>query len=360
MVSIEIKQERCENCNTNHIYHDIGWILDRKKYEKEALALYELEYSLYPDCSSATIYNIAHIIRFQDRERAFKLFELVANPPVEDVDAMCLLGSMYLYKDFDKAIMWLTKGKDKGDAGCIDKLGDIYYFGRNANVNRPKAFDYYIEAAEMGHVPSIKMVARYYREGYDGCVEQNDHKEGEWLEKIPLKKMDNVTKFNFGWYCIRRNHELEKEKKGLKIMYELVNDIKDKDAMYMIGECFRLGKADLDKDDNIALEWYCKSANAGDYAACIKIVDDSSGEIHLEYIEKAIRIRNDDKLEHRYSKLYPLNKKISVETGALINILKRLDNANAKLEEYEMRPPLIGGKLFREARQRFNKGHNVE
>ena len=346
--NIIIIDDVCDVCNKQHIYHNIGWILDnQKKYEFAALAFYEFQYSFSPECSQTSVFNIAHILRYTNRERSLQLLKTI----VDDDDVLCLLGNMYRLTDHNEALMWYNKGRDKGHPPCICGIGEMYYSGIGVNKDLSKAYNYFIEAAKMLYYPAINRVIHYYRKGIGG-VEKSEDKQAEWLEKIPKKHLSNVQKYNLGWYYIKKSNNIEKKQKGLQIMRELIDDYEDHDAMYLIGENY-----EKEKNSEFATKWYKRSAELGDYDSCVKMIICTTGEEHLKYLKKAIRKRNEkdwgsDVFPHP---LYSDENKLNVEVGALKNIIKDLDKALIKIEQYEMRPPIIGGKLFREARERFNK-----
>lgn len=364
------------------IYHTIGWIFDRiLKDEETALPLYELQLEVYPDSPSSNLskYNIAHMLRFKDRERAIKLFESLTDL---DVDAIAMLGQMYRTRDTQKAKQYFEAGVALNDAGCMYNLGNMYFNGNSCvPCDKVKALTYFRQAADLGHVDAIIAVSGYYRRG-DGGLEQSDRMEVEWLEKIPSDKISQICKFNLGWYYIRRSRwsDFNKHCMGLTIMHELVQQYDDDDAMFMIGECYELGRCGLENDITRAREWYKRAADKGDYDASLKMMQcihqptEKSSEIHppnstctcdsmderYKYFCKALEIRISDRWYDKYRPEYMAQKKLYVEYELLERLYKELHNAKAQLEEYELRPPLIGGRLFREAMSRFNHVQNIE
>ena len=343
---------------TVDIYHSIGWIFDDiLKDNDTALLLYELQLEMYPDhtVTDATKYNIAHMLRFKEKERSISLFESIAS---RDLDAVWMLGTLLTNSDRDKAIEWFTNGKERGDIRCIHSLGDLYYYRYPNDLRDYKeAFNYYLESAEKGHTPSIQRVSFYYREGLIG-LPKSEQLEAEWLEKIPPEKLSQVNKYNLGWYYLKRCYEVEKQAKGLKMMYELVDEYQDEDAMYNIGYAYQHGKADINKsveNVEIAKEWYIKGIQAQDYDCCIEMVKLTTGDEQTEYIKKGIRIRNDKNWKKRYHKEYTNKQKVTVEVGTLKSIIAELDEAVEQVKQYDMRPPLIGGRIFRDAMARFNR-----
>jgi len=337
------------------IYHAIGWIFDKTLNDEEtALKFYELQIESYPDAvqSNTSVYNIAHIIRLKDRDRAIKLFESIAD---KDVDAIYMLGFLHKCVDVNKAIEWYQKGVDLNDKSCMYALGEIYYYGYRVPQDYDKAYPYYLSAANLGHYNSIYKIASYHRGGL-GSIPQNDAKDAEWLEKVPYEMLDPIQKYNLGWYYIRKLQYTNKELhvKGLKMMGELVEQHNDPDAMYMIGECYKSGKCGLVRNEDIAIEWYKKAADLNDYDACVMMMNMMHTEDHYKYLCKAMQIRTNEYWVNRNRPEYNNNKKVSVEVGAIEKMYKELQDAKDRLEEYDMRPPLIGGKLFREAQERFN------
>lgn len=333
-----------------NMLHIIGWIFDKTlNDEKTALKMYELQIKVFPKASSTklSIYNVAHMLRFQDRERSIKMFESISDT---DIDAVYCLGSAYRYSDSEKAVEWFEKAIEREDVASMNALANMYYYG---SKDYEKALQYYMMAADKGHIASILSLANFYRHGYAG-LPQSEYKEFEWIMKVPYDQLPHVSKFNLGWYYIfRHRNQLATQSKGLKIMRDLVEQINDKDAMYMIGECYAKGYGGLDINDVIAKEWYKKSADNNDYDACVKLMAILTDEDErYNYFCKALKILTDKNFTFKED--HSNTKSLSIDLSLLKRLYNELSDVTKKLEDYEMRPPLIGGRLFREARERFN------
>lgn len=355
-----------KNCS---LIQEVASIFDIKQKNLDiAIPLYELQIQLFPKNSDISLYNLAHIYRFSDPEKAKTLLLRIKN---KDADAIWLLANICIeQKNMDEGLKWIQEGVDKGDNACLHNMANIYYYGYHETpIDYDKAFEYYERSATNGYIPSIIAVVRYYCNGI-GSIKKNCVKETEWIEKIPFEKLTPINKFNLAFEYIKGRCGVDKVQKGYDIMMELVNEHDDADAMYMLGEYYALRKGSKSKE---SIEWYKKGAEHGDYDSCIKLMSLTTSDEHYYYLKKAFTIRNTWKYEgecdasdnrsggggdisvnNLMSNVYPKTKLLNVEAGALCKLFEELLEAQKKVEEYEMRPPLIGGKLFREAMARFN------
>jgi len=73
----------------------------------------------------------------------------------------------------------------------------------------------------------------------------------------------------------------------------------------------------------------------------------------FHFLEKAMKICNNKYWSDRDRSEFRNKKTVSVEFDALRKVFKTVAELEKKVQEYELRPPLIGGRLFREARDRF-------
>jgi TPR repeat protein len=335
------------------LYHLIGWYVDQVLRDEEiAIKLYELQMECFPDNGHTriSIYNIAHILRNKDKKRAIQLFESIAD---DDLDAIYMLGSLHELSNWEVCDKWWELGAEKGDGQCLNKMGEKYLYGhRGAEKDAYKALECFEKAAAKKCNKAYVNMSKYYQNGYAN-FNVDPHKEAEWLEKIPYNKLGQVHKFNLGWYYLEKTFSIEKQNKGIKMMNELVDEYDDFDAMFMIGKAHAKGWGDYKINEEEGVKWYKRAAEAGDYVACIELLRYTTGEEHLMYLKRGMRIRNDRYWEYRGRSEFPEYKKFSVEVYSLLKIIQELDQALKQIEEYELRPPLIGGRLFREARDRF-------
>lgn len=335
------------------IYHLIGWFIDHHlKDDDLALHLYELQMACYPDDVSTkmSIFNAAHILRFTDKPRAIELFKSICD---KDVDAIFMLGVVHQFSDWEESKKWYTLGAERGDGGCLNKLGEIYLRGsQGIPKDEYKAYEYFIKSSEKNCFKSYENISKFYKKGLAGKP-IDSFTEMKWIQKIPKNKLSPTLKFNLGHHYLEECFKSEDKQKGIQIMEELVNDKDDYDAMFMLGKSYMRGWGNYERDENKGLEWYKKAAAAGDYVACIELLKFTTGSEHSMYFNRAMEIRNTSRWEYRNYEEFPLNAKISVEVETLLELSKNLQDAKKEIEEYELRPPIIGGKLFNKARERF-------
>lgn len=64
-----------------------------------------------------------------------------------------------------EAIEWYQKAVQQGYPDAFHGLAGMYAAGEGVPKNEPKAFDLYLNAANNGHTPSIRILALAYEEG---------------------------------------------------------------------------------------------------------------------------------------------------------------------------------------------------
>lgn len=342
----------------------VGLIIDDKmKDDKTAIALYELQLYIIElagkdpaEYNPNLVYNAAHIQQWKNRQRSLELFESIKD---KDLDAMHMLGKMMKYYDPQKAIDYLTIGAEQNHIKCIFELGEIYFRGIDSwkddfvgiDKDMDKAIEYFSKSANLGDIRSMRYLAtNIYRDG----DYQNSILEMQWLKQIPYDKRNPFDWYNIGLLYLFHTYDRDQQRVGLNIMYDLVEKYNDPDAMRIIGEAFQKGKANLTIDEDEAIKWFLRSDDYDSHFLLAKIYLGRDSEKHLHHLKKAMRLRRNENFQWKYHAPYK-TQKIQVEVKALVDIVKELDDALKQIEEYELRPPLIGGRMFREARDRFRQ-----
>lgn len=197
--------------------------------------------------------------------------------------------------DYSQAVEWYKKGIAYGSLSSNIGLGNCYFNGHGVQKDCAKAFEYY----KRGESDEKLGMCYYY--GYG--VEKNYHaafehlsEAGEWSDYSEL--LGNCYYYGYGteqnWdkaYEVYENGKysfdtpdeyIEKAKSGNAIIQYIVGDA------YSSGS---YGAAEVGQDDEEALKWYRKSANAGFTKAMIELAgyyeDDNEYEMFKWYMRAA-------------------------------------------------------------------------
>ena len=124
----------------------------------------------------------------RDYDKAYEIYKQISNSG--DPDSLYQMARMHFAKtikhpNFKIAIHLLEKAAKKGHIGAIEKLGEIYNTGYGVPVDRHKAFEYYLRAAELNSVDSQSRVAFCYL---------NNKKDGE---KVTGEDIDSYKKYEY-------------------------------------------------------------------------------------------------------------------------------------------------------------------
>ena len=233
----------------------------------------------------------------KDKREAAKWIELAANN--EQPDALCMMAYSYLQdpeietmtidnlsfdQDIDKGMQLLRHAADLGNADALYILAICYQKGKYVEKDEKKAFELLWTSIQAENTPkSIKKLGDFYRDGigaaqayedaarlYQAASDRGDagamialselYNEGKGVEKNVelaiqlLKKAGEINEWNiFGKMPL----EIAKEqaKQG------------DIEAMYQLGQRYLNGDG-IDKNIEIASDWWLKAAIKGHIKAC--------------------------------------------------------------------------------------------
>lgn len=169
----------------------------------------------------------------QDADSAVKLLEKAVklkNSNAKRFLALEYISGEHLEQDFEKGIALLTECADSGDVIACYRLGKIYLQGEIMPQNLDKAEKYLLLATDTEYA-QYALAKLYLQE-----------------EKYDIQKAVNYFE-----NCADKNHW----------------------ASYQLGRIYLFGAAGLTKDKEQAIEWFTKSANAGNECAQA-ILDDIS------------------------------------------------------------------------------------
>lgn len=123
-------------------------------------------------------------------------------------------------RDYKKAIEWLQKAAEKEHDGALYYLGRMYEKGYGLPIDKKKAFDLYLAAAEKGHREAINSMATYSH-----YTLKQPEKEVEWWHKGA----------DFGhakfMYQLGRYYEGERDYKRAEEWYTKMLDSKDRNGL---------------------------------------------------------------------------------------------------------------------------------
>ncbi|RIB13400.1 hypothetical protein C2G38_2197967 [Gigaspora rosea] len=198
----------------------------------------------------------------RDLQKAFFYYQKFAE--MGNADGMCNIGYCYNHRvrvetNIRKAHMYYQKAAKMGD---MFAFGKCYNKGIGVEEDAKKAFEYYLNSAEMGNVKGIFEIGICYGNGIG--VEKNYHKAFEYCQKS-ADIGDIVGTNEFGYYYYNgigvkeyKNKVFEYFKKSADMGYNMATDGIAK-GIHNVGKFYQKGII-VEKDIDIAFEWYLKSA----------------------------------------------------------------------------------------------------
>lgn len=171
--------------------------------------------------------------------------------------------------DAERALDLLKSAADKNYVPAYRKLGNMYRDGgKNVEVDREKAHEWYMKAAEAGDVLAYSEVGYDFSEG-KGTIKDID-KAKEWFEK-GVAKGDAKSMRLLGYMY---HHQFKDFETDLEKTFDLWNKAyeaakkagDEREAAFSannIGACY-MGGYGTAQDTKKALEWYAIAAENGD------------------------------------------------------------------------------------------------
>ena len=180
-------------------------------------------------------YQLAQRTTSNDDER-LRLYLLAAKQG--NIPSMKIVGDYYVsIKDFENAkkyYLMAIKGNpfrtnndiEKGIAGSLAGLGELYYQGNEVSLDRKKAYDYFAKAASRGSLLALERIADYIYYGFETGLPNQD----EAIEKYKEigEGLSAEGNLRVGIYEYEKQH------------YEIANQY-----------FFRLANKDFELGDNI-------------------------------------------------------------------------------------------------------------
>jgi TPR repeat protein len=78
------------------------------------------------------------------------------------------VGGTYVKPDFGKALDWLEKSVEAGDAGALRKIGNMYFNGQGVPKDYAMAAQYFQQAADLNNGYALRFLANMYEVGLIG------------------------------------------------------------------------------------------------------------------------------------------------------------------------------------------------
>lgn len=165
-------------------------------------------------------------------------------------------------------------GKDENAAF---ELGMLYLNGNNVRQDTQRAIFYFQQASKMGHLGVETIYAYLYKCGAPN-FEPNLLKAAECFEFAGLYIGNNavVTDETLLWEAVNlwlyggEGETPLDEKRGVELL-EIMCERGVSYAMFLMGETYAKGLWGKTKDEDIANEWYQKSAELGCIAAGLEL-----------------------------------------------------------------------------------------
>lgn len=309
------------------------------------------------------MYNIADLLETIGEFAEAKTFaqELLQY----DNDAYFILGSIASKEgDLDKAIEYLEKGVELGIKRGLKTLLYLYH-----RINVEKAFNFCLFQAKHNDNETLKkwfntklleyvekrtVVGRISKDEYREIYEASD------ISTLQIPIQYNIGDSFYEGKCVRRDR-----KEAEKIFQRLSDDYNDCDSQHMLAEIYRLDYYNNAEMQKRAHDMYVKSAYNGSYASCKYLLKHLKNNLNehnsnkydsIEYdklLKKAMSVI--DNVDQRNINILNNSSTIDVNVVYLSKLFKHLKETEEKLMEYELRPPIEGGQLYRESHDDFYK-----
>ena len=174
----------------------------------------------------------------------------------------CFLKGKGVTVDIDASIKWLIQAADGGLAEAQCKLGEVYGNGEGVDKNMNLSFKYLSLSANQGYGEAEYCLGILYRDG-DGVL-KNSEKALDYFKK------SGAHGYTDGYVEAYRMIGMEAPDDAI-IYLGLAAEAGNAEAQLQMGRHYEIGFG-VEKNINIAIEWYTKSASNGNKEA-IEILD---------------------------------------------------------------------------------------
>ncbi|MDE7167605.1 MAG: sel1 repeat family protein [Clostridia bacterium] len=192
------------------------------------------------------------------------------------------VGCDYDYEQNDLAIEWFEKAAAQEHEEAMQKLGDIYNYGRDTGTpvieeDPEKALKYYLPLAEKGNVDFMKSVSLVYALGYED--EENALK---WLAKAAEASgdLDDILQ-------VAQHYSMDGDRENAIAWYKKAAEMDEAKAFYAIA----LEYERMDADPAEIKSWFDKAIAAGytqaEVAVAFRLMH---GEVFEKDVNKAFEL----------------------------------------------------------------------
>ena len=173
------------------------------------------------------------------------------------------------FQDQTEATIWLGKSAQNGNAYAMFSLGNIHYYGKGAEIDYVKAFEYFKASADKNCVHSFYRLGAMLRSGV-GC-EIDAEKSDYWFKKMIAHYTENISKEDsLNCYRLGRLYEkgwgTEKDFAMAKSYYLAACESKNANAEFAVArlyfregdeeECLSYIELAYEHGNEFAKEWY--------------------------------------------------------------------------------------------------------
>lgn len=204
----------------------------------------------------AFCYLVGVVVNQDIDEAEKRLLELNKEYDGEANDTLAELYAFYKI-DYKRAFQYATVAAEEDEQGGYKILGDLYLHGWGVTKNVQKAFDNYKMAAAFGDAVAMNQIGWLYQgneEGFEADPEQAFY----WYNES-AKKGDDVGMFNVGW-CYQNGFGVKKDDEIAAEWFKKSAELGYVNAMNELGDYYQNVLIDLDKAES----WYRKGADLGD------------------------------------------------------------------------------------------------
>jgi len=165
-------------------------------------------------------------------------------------------------QNYEKAVEWLTKASDLGNASAQSTLGNCYHTGRGVERDYSRAFGLYLAAAEQNNPKGMYNLAYCFFSG-EG-TEKSYQKAAEWYLKSAELKY-NLAQYMAG-YCYEHGYGVQVDYRKAVGFYEKAAEQGLSMAQCALGMCYANGVG-VDPDLGKAAELFRAAAEQGNAVA---------------------------------------------------------------------------------------------
>ena len=178
--------------------------------------------------------------------------------------AATLLGDCYgkgwgVQRDDAQAVAWYRKGAEAGDTMGMVALANCYLFGTGVAVDEEQSFQWNMRAAEAGSPEGMLNVALDYEGGHG--VPQTPEAAFMWYSRAATLDYD-LAMYNLA-RCYRTGYGTQPSPEKAFFWMEKLARTGNTEAMYNLAMMYQEGYG-TDENPEQAYAWYRRAADAGD------------------------------------------------------------------------------------------------